>query len=67
VPQVVFPLLCVLDQLHSMDVVHRDIKPENVFITGEGEIALGDFGLAGHKLRDSMNERVRPCACGLTM
>ncbi|PNH12415.1 Serine/threonine-protein kinase ark1 [Tetrabaena socialis] len=58
VTKVVYPLLCVLQQLHTLHVVHRDIKPENIFITEEGDIALGDFGLAGHKFQDRMSERV---------
>ncbi|PNW85396.1 hypothetical protein CHLRE_03g184450v5 [Chlamydomonas reinhardtii] len=58
VTKIVFPLLCVLQQLHKLHIVHRDIKPENIFITEDGEIALGDFGLAGHKFQDRMTERV---------
>ncbi|KAG2499859.1 hypothetical protein HYH03_002150 [Edaphochlamys debaryana] len=58
VTKIVFPLLCVLQQLHKLHVVHRDIKPENIFVTEDGDIALGDFGLAGHKYEDHMTERV---------
>jgi len=32
--------------IHSKDVVHRDIKSQNVFITEDGTVKLGDFGLS---------------------
>jgi len=35
-----------IDFLHSKNVIHRDIKPANIFIDSQGNIKLGDFGLA---------------------
>lgn len=35
-----------IDHLHSNGVYHRDIKPENIFLTADGSLKLGDFGLA---------------------
>jgi len=31
---------------HDAEILHRDIKPENILISGYGEPALADFGIA---------------------
>ncbi len=48
----VFALLRVLERLHSSRATHRDITPLNVFVSGNGTLKLGDFGIAGHQLGD---------------
>ena len=35
-----------LAHVHAHGVVHRDVKPDNVWLTAEGDAALGDFGVA---------------------
>ncbi|MEZ6134386.1 MAG: serine/threonine-protein kinase [Pirellulaceae bacterium] len=35
-----------LQHSHNQGVIHRDLKPGNLFLTAEGQIKLGDFGIA---------------------
>lgn len=39
-----------LDALHRGQGMHRDLTPFNVFVCGNGELKLGDFGIATHQL-----------------
>jgi len=46
VRQFMIELIDAVDYMHSKGVYHRDIKPENIFLTQDGAMKLGDFGLA---------------------
>ncbi|KAI9924439.1 hypothetical protein ASPWEDRAFT_167417 [Aspergillus wentii DTO 134E9] len=39
-------LISAVEFIHSIGMYHRDIKPENIFLTLDGSMKLGDFGLA---------------------
>lgn len=39
-------LVSAVESMHSKGIYHRDIKPENIFLTHDGLMKLGDFGLA---------------------
>ena len=42
-----FTQICLaLNHVHHHKVIHRDIKPQNIFLTKNGIIKLGDFGVS---------------------
>lgn len=47
-------LVLALTHIHARKVLHRDLKPLNVFLTLQGIVKLGDFGIA--RLLDSTTD-----------
>lgn len=42
----ILQLIDAVEHMHKHGIYHRDIKPENIFLTADGSVKLGDFGLA---------------------
>lgn len=47
-----------LAYLHSSNIVHLDLKMANIFVTDEGIIKIGDFGIAQYMQDDTTNEEI---------
>ncbi|XP_071791900.1 uncharacterized protein [Asterias amurensis] len=48
-----FVQICfALRYIHAKKILHRDLKPQNIFMTSQGIIKVGDFGIA-RMLRDT--------------
>jgi cyclin-dependent kinase 7 len=46
VQSIAYDIISALKHVHDHRILHRDVKPGNLYITEDGRIQLGDFGLA---------------------
>jgi len=50
-----FIQICIaLEYIHGRKILHWDIKSQNIFLTSNGTVKLGDFGIS--KLLETTNE-----------
>ena len=44
--QVLLQVLLAFSHIHGRNILHRDVKPANIFVTKQGLVKIGDFGLS---------------------
>ncbi|XP_062293112.1 serine/threonine-protein kinase Nek1-like, partial [Scomber scombrus] len=55
-----FVQICLaLKHIHDRNIIHRDIKPQNIFLTKDGTVQLGEFGIA--RVLNSTGELATTC------
>ena len=57
-----FQIALAIKHVHDRDIIHRDLKPDNIFLMQNGQVKLGDFGVA----RRLSNPLARATTCAGT-
>ncbi|QVL33604.1 protein kinase [Telmatocola sphagniphila] len=50
--QLILDVIDGLREAHRLGFIHRDVKPSNCFLTKDGRVKIGDFGLSRSLTRD---------------
>ena len=43
---IVYQMVSAISYMHAHNVLHRDLKTANIFLTKEGLVKIGDFGIS---------------------
>ena len=61
VVSIIIKCATALDFAHRNGVIHRDVKPKNIFLTEDGQVKIGDFGIAlvaGYDAADTQDQTI---------
>uniref|UniRef100_A0A915KJ75 non-specific serine/threonine protein kinase n=1 Tax=Romanomermis culicivorax TaxID=13658 RepID=A0A915KJ75_ROMCU len=53
-------MVCAVQYVHDCGLIHRDLKPSNIFLAPNGQVKIGDFGLAKRYISEIDSEQSTP-------